>query len=117
MSSENNVINEGEHHQITKKRKLEDVEEGSEKTYEALHIDTDELVIEAEADKFLTIFERIFIKETSETDVEDGPAREILHKVTSAIKDKIDTAFTKKRADKIRKLIFSIVEIIINSED
>ena len=114
MSSENNVINEGEHHQITKKRKLEDVEEGSEKTYEALHIDTDELVIEAEADKFLTIFERIFIKET---DVEDGPAREILHKVTSAIKDKIDTAFTKKRADKIRKLIFSKVEIIINSED
>ena len=117
MSSENNVITEGEHHQITKKRKIEDVEEGSEKTYEALHIDTDELVIEAEADKILTIFERIFLKETSETDIEDGPAREILDTVTSAIKGKIDAAFTKKRAAKILKLIFSIVEIIINSED
>ena len=117
MSSENNVIAEGEHHLITKKRKIEDLEEGSEKTYEALHIDTDELVIEAEADKFLTIFETIFIKETSKTDVEDCPAREILDKVTSAIKDKIDTAFTKKGAAKILKLIFSIVEIIINGED
>ena len=53
MSSENNVINEGEHHQITKKRKTEDVVEGSEKTYEAFHIDTDELVIEAEVTSFL----------------------------------------------------------------
>ena len=117
MSPENNLIIDGEHHQITKKRKIESVEEGSKKTDGALHIDTDELVIEAEADKFFAIFERIFMKETAKTDVENGPIREILDKITSAIKDKIDAVFTKKRAAKILKLIFGIVEIIINGED
>ena len=91
--------------------------EKSEETDGALHIDTDELVIESEVERFLTLFEKIFVKETNNTDSEDGPARDILNKIILRIKEQTDSTFAKKEtAAKIIKLIFTIAEIINNSD-
>ena len=78
MSSESIVITKGELSQIIKKRKLESTEEGFKETDGALHIDTDDLVIEAKAKKFLTLFEKILVEETAETDCEDSSAGDIV---------------------------------------
>ena len=71
--------------------------EKSEETDGALHIDTDELVIESEVERFLTIFEKIFVKETNNIDSEDGPAQDILNKIILRIKKQIDSTFAKKK--------------------
>ena len=83
MSSENIVITKGDLVQVTKKQRLEDSE-----TDGALHIDTDEIIIEAKAEKFITLLERTFVEETEGTDSEDGPAADIAAKIVSKIKEK-----------------------------
>ena len=65
-----------------KNRKLEVIEESSEETNGASNIKDSNLVINAEVDKFLTIFEKIFVgedgeKSDGEDDAEDGPGREL----------------------------------------
>ena len=69
--------------------------EKSEETDGALHIDTDELVIESEVERFLTLFEKIFVKETNNTDSEDGPTQDILNEIILRIKEQIDSTFAK----------------------
>ena len=63
----------------------------------ALHIDTDELVIESEVERFLTLTEKIFVKETNNTDSKDGPAQDILNKIILRIKEQTDSTFAKKK--------------------
>ena len=56
MSRENIVITKGDLVQVIKKQRLEDSE-----TDGAFHIDTNEIIIAAEAEKFITLFERTFV--------------------------------------------------------
>ena len=106
-----------------KKRKLEVIEESNEETDGACNIKDSDLVINAEADKFFAMFEKIFggggdgEKSDGEGDAEDGRARELLDKRTEAIKSKINATFKRKTAGKILKLLFYIAEIIINGEN
>ena len=57
--------------------------------------EADELIIEGGAEKFLVLFEKIFVEEAEETDSEDGPAGDIIGKIVSKIKDKIDSTIAK----------------------
>ena len=113
MSTENIVITKGDLVQLIKKRKLEEIKEGDSETDSALHIDTDEIIIEAEAEKFLTLFEKTFVGETEGTDSKDGPAANIAAKIVSKIKEKINGALGKNIPAKILKLILGIVEIVL----
>ena len=54
----------------------------------------------SEAEKFITLFEKIFVEETAETDCEDGLAGNIVTKIVSKIKDKIDATIAKKNGCK-----------------
>ena len=112
MSEENIMITKGELFKIVKKRKLKSIQteiDGASST------ETDELVIEAEAEKFLVLFEKIFVEETEETDSEYGPAADIIGKIASKIKDKIDTTIAKNTATKVLRLILGIVGILIKN--
>ena len=104
------MITKGELFEIVKKRKLESIQK---QTDGASSTEIDVLVIEAEAEKFLVLFEKIFVEETEETDSEDGPAGDIIGKIVSKIKDKIDTTIAKNTAAKVLKLILGIVKILI----
>ena len=103
MSDENIVITKGELTEIIKKRKLEAIEESCKETDGALKIDTDEVIIEVEAEKFVTIFEKIFVEETAETDSVDGAAGDILTKIVSKIKEKINSTIAEKNSGKNRE--------------
>ena len=92
MSTENTI----------KKRKLEELKEEPE---------LEENIIEIEVEKFLEIFNRIFIEQS--IDCEDGAATDADAKVISKIKEKIDGAFSRNIVGKLRKLILELVKILL----
>ena len=111
MSSENIVITQGDLVQVIRKQRLVDSE-----TDGTLHIDTDEIIIEAEAEKFTTLFERTFAEEIEETDSEGGPAADIAAKIVSKIKRKIGSALGSNTATKLLKLILAIIKIALKGD-
>ena len=92
MSTENTI----------KKRKLEELKEEPE---------LEENIIEIEAEKFLEIFNKIFIEQS--IDCEDSAATDAAAKVISKIKEKIDYAFSKNIVGKLIKLILELVKICL----
>ena len=78
--------------EVIKKSRLETIAEVREpdNTHGALQIDTDDVIIEAEAENFITLFEKIFTEETEEIDSEDGPAQDILAKIVLKVKEKLE---------------------------
>ena len=111
MSSENIVITKGDLIQVIEKQRLEDSE-----TDGSLHIDTDEVIIEAKAEKFITFIERTFAEETEETDSEDGPAADIAAKIVSNIKEQMESALGSNTATKFLKLILAIIKIALKGD-
>ena len=79
MSSENIVITKSDLIEVIKKSRLETIAEENEpdNTDGALQRDTDDVVIEAEAEKFITLFKKAFTEETEEIDSEET----VLHKI------------------------------------
>ena len=56
-----------------KKSKLESIPEDQEPdiTHGGLVIDTDEVIIEDDADKFITLFKKTFVEQVGETEITD----------------------------------------------
>ena len=97
MSAENTI----------KTRKLEDIEE-----------ECSEDIIEAAAEKFISLFGKTFIeKEPENTDCEDGATADLAAKVVSKIKEKIDNKFSKETVGRLIKLLLDVVKIILKSND
>ena len=92
MSSENIVITKGDLIEVIKKSRLETIADENEPddTDGALQVDTGNVIIEAEAEKFITLFEKTFTEETEEINSEDGPAQDILAKIVLKIKEKLE---------------------------
>ena len=109
MSNENIVITKGDLIQVIEKTKHSETD-GS------LHIDTDKIIIEAEAEKFITLIERTFAEETEGTDSEDGPAADIAAKVVANIKEKMKSALGSNTAAKFLKLVLAIIKIALKGD-
>ena len=85
-----------------KKQKLEELKEEPE---------LEENIIEIEAEKFLEIFNKIFIEQS--IDCEDVAATDAAAKVISKVKEKIDGTFSKSIVGKLIKLILELVKILL----
>ena len=107
MSSENIVITKGNLIEVIKILRLETIAEENERdnTDGALQIDTDDVNIEAEAEKFITLFEETFTKETEEIYCEDGAAQDILAKIVLKIKEKLEDIEANGPAVRFLRLI------------
>ena len=82
---------------MIKQSKLESIPEDQEPdiTHGGLVIDTDEVIIEDDTDKFITLFEKSFVEQVGETEItdsEDGAVQDILAKIVLRIKEKLKDA-------------------------
>ena len=107
MSSENIVITKGNLIEVIKILRLQTIAEENERdnTDGALQIDTDDVNIEAEAEKFITLFEETFTKEAEEIYCEDGAAQDILAKIVLKIKEKLEDIEANGPAVRFLRLI------------
>ena len=83
--------------EVIKQSKLESIPEDQEPdiTHGGLVIDTDEVIIEDDTDKFITLFEKSFVEQVGETEItdsEDGAVQDILAKIVLRIKQKLKDA-------------------------
>ena len=83
--------------EVIKQSKLESIPEDQEPdiTHGGLVIDTDEVIIEDDTDKFITLFEKTFVEQVGETEItdsEDGAVQDILAKIVLRIKQKLKDA-------------------------
>ena len=75
-----------------------------------LCVTTNKIIIDAEAEKFITLFNKTFTEETVGSDSEDGPAGDIAAKMVLKIREKTSSAFGNNTAT---KLILEIVGITV----
>ena len=88
------LITRGDLIERIKKSKLESIPEDQEPdiTHGGLVIDTDEVIIEDDADKFTTLFKKTFVEQVGETEItdsEDGAVQDISAKIVLRIKQKL----------------------------
>ena len=114
------VVTKGDLYEIIKKTKLETIEEVKEsdntdgkRTEEGV----DELIIDIEAEKFITLFEKTFAEETEAIDSEDGFAQDILTKVTLKIKKKIESTESSSVGLRLLRVLFVFLESLTRKDN
>ena len=109
------LITSGDLINVIKKSRLETIpeEQESDNTDGGLEIDTDEIIIEAEADKFIALFKKTFTEETEEIDSEGGPAQDILAKIVLKIKEKLQSIDANGPAIRFLRLITYFFQSIL----
>ena len=107
MSSESIVITKGDLIEVIKASRLESIakEREPDNTHGALQIDTDNVIIEVEAENFITLFEKTFTEETEEIDSGDGPAQDILAKIVLKVKEELEDVEANGLAVRFLRLI------------
>ena len=104
MSAEKTTVTVGGLNQTVKKRKLEEIKEDCE------------ILIVAEAEKFIVLFGKTFIEqEPLECAARAARAADIAAKVVSKIKEKIDGTISKNTVGRLIKLILNVVKIILKA--